>query len=212
MSEFEYSELSNDDDDDFDDKNVFHKKKTRFETTSRITKELRLFYSNLFIDSFNLIDLFVKSKKLTYESFLGYFDSFKFHEIYAFPKKKNKKRMQLYVSPHQYISITQDAFAVASKFLRSSSREAQIGAIYLLYTLHKTQPLKTYLIRIKMEPKDYNNIKKMVDTCLNQGLEHPAYCFYNLDIRKQIVICANAVSPSLEVRILDTSLVNETNL
>lgn len=210
MSAFEYSDLSSDDNND-EEGVVLDKKIKRSEIISRFTKELRLYYSNLFIDCFNLIDLFVKSKKLTYDSFLVHFDSIKFHQIYADTKKK-KAANQLYVSPHHYISTAQDALAIASKFLRSRSKEARIGAVYLLYTLHKTQPLKTYLVRIKMEPKDYKNTKELVDTCLNQGLVHPAYYFYDLDIRKQIVICANAVSPSLEVRLIPTSSVDETNL
>ncbi|VVC26576.1 Hypothetical protein CINCED_3A011717 [Cinara cedri] len=196
MSEFEYSDLSSDD--DFSAEAVFGVRKIKFETTARITRELRLHYSNLFIDSFNLIDLFVKSKKFTYDSFLECFDTSQYHQIYYMLQKKKQKVGQNFVSPHHYISTTQDALAIASKFLRSSSKEARIGAVYLLYTLYKTQPLKTYIVKIKMEPLDYNNTKKLVDECLNEGLVHPAYYFYDLDIKKQIIICSNAVSPCLE--------------
>lgn len=197
MSEFEYSDVSSDSSDDED---IYASCKKKIKTSDinilRILKELRLYYSNLFVDSFYLIDSFVKSKQLTYDSFLKQFDAMNFHQIYA--KSKNEVK-HVSVAPHHYITTTQDALAVVSKFLRSRSKEAQIGALYLLYTLYKTQPLKTYMINVKMEPKDYANIKKLVDGYLNEGLLHPAYCFYSLDIKKKITISAATISPCLEV-------------
>lgn len=193
MSDFEYTDLS---DDGSDDENPVIPSKSKLDNPYKVSKELRLHYASLFIDSFNLIDSFVKSKKLSYDSFLEHFDSMKFHQIYAKAKKDVKQK---YVSPHHYISTTQDALAVASKFLRSHSREARIGAVYLLYTLHKTQPLKPYPINVKMEPKDYNSTKELVDKCLNEGLLHPAYCFYDLDMRRKITLTASSVIPCLEV-------------
>ncbi|XP_025406481.1 uncharacterized protein LOC112680563 isoform X2 [Sipha flava] len=194
MTDFEYSNLSSDDEEEV--LCVFPKKKRyRQITAGKVSKELRLHYSNLFIDSFNLIDLFIKSKVLTYNSFLNIFSSTHFHQIYAKPKKKET---QVYVSPHHYITIAEDSLAVASKFLRSNSREARIGAVYLVYTLYKTQPLKSYLINVKLTPEDYLNTKHLVDTYLNEGLPHPAYCFYDLDIKKKIKITVNAINPCLE--------------
>lgn len=197
MSEFEFSSLSSSDSDDDEIMNLSPKDKNKpVINCIKVARELHLYYSNLFVDSFSLIDLFVKSKILTYESFLKYFDSTNFHQIYAKPKPDVK---QLHVSPHHYITTTQDVFAVSTKFLRSHSREARIGAVYLLYTLFQTQPLKSYLINIKMEPIDYNNTKQLVEECFNQGLLHPAYCFYDLDIKKRITITATAINPCLEV-------------
>lgn len=196
MSEFEFNSMSSDSSVDDEVVRVPTKNNKPNNHIMKISKELHLHYSNLFIDSFCLIDMFVKSQILTYESFLGFFDSTNFHQIYA---KPNRDIKQLSVSPHHYITITQDIFAVSTKFLRSQSREARIGAVYLLYTLYKTQPLKSYLINIKMEPIDYNNTKKLVEECFNEGLLHPAYCFYDLDIKKRITITATAVNPCLEV-------------
>lgn len=197
MSEFEYSNLSSDNSSDEElVTQVFTQKKKPDINTIKVRKELQLHYSNLFIDSFTLIDLFVKSKKLTYNSFLEYFESTNFHQIYTKHKFESK---HVSVSPHHFITTTQDALAVASKFLRSHSREARIGAVYLLFTLYRTQPLKTYLINVKMEPKDYHNTKELVKEYLNEGLTHPAYCFYDLDIKRRITITASTVNPCLEV-------------
>lgn len=195
MTDFEYSNLSTDDDEDILS-DLPKKKPINQVTAMKVSKELRLHYSNLFIDSFNLIDLFIKSKVLTYNSFLEFFTSTHFHQIYSNPKNKEK---QAYVSPHHYITIAQDALAVASKFLRSASREARIGAVYLLYSLYRTQPLKLYLINVKLTPEDYLNTKYLVDSCLLDGLPHPAYCFYDMDLKKKIKITATAINPCLEV-------------
>lgn len=198
MSEFEYTDVSSESsgDEEFIYASCKKKIKTSDINILRILKELRLYYSNLFTDSFYLIDSFVKSEQLTYDSFLKQFDAMNFHQIYA--KSKNEVK-QASVAPHHYITTTQDALAVVSKFLRSHSKGAQIGALYLLYTLYKTQPLKTYMINVKMEPKDYADIKKLVDKCLNEGLLHPAYCFYSLDVKRKITITAATINPCLEV-------------
>lgn len=198
MSEFEFNGFDSDSGEDIVinvDCQLEKKKISNLQVT-KVSKELRLYYSNLFIDSFYLIDLFVKSKQFSYDSFLKYFDAVNFHQIYA----KNKGEVKnLTVTPHHYITTTQDAFAVASKFLRSHSKEARIGAVYLLHSLYKTQPLKTYPINIKLEPQDYNSTKELVDSCLKDGLTHPAYCFYDLDTRRKITISAAAINPCLEV-------------
>lgn len=207
MSEFEFSSLSSDS--SSEDEILPSTSKTKHRTKSdlktiKVSKELRLYYSSLFIDSFSLIDLFIKTKQLGYDSFLKCFDAVHFHQIYA----KNKGEVKnMSVTPHHYITTTQDALAVAAKFLRSHSKEARIGAVYLLYSLHKTQPLKTYPINIKLEPKDYKNTKELVEKYLYEGLMHPAYCFYDLDTRKKITITAAVVNPCLEVnsKILYTS-------
>lgn len=196
MTDFEYSNLSSSDDEEEVVCVLSKRNHNRFNNIVKVSKELRLHYSNLFIDSFNLIDLFIKSKVFTYNSFLNVFNSTHFHQIYAKPKKKEK---QIYVSPHHFITIAQDSLAVASKFLRSASQEARIGAVYLVYTLYKTQPLKMYLIKVKLTPEDYLNTKHLVDKCLNEGLPHPAYCFYDLDIKKKIKITVTAINPCLEV-------------
>lgn len=203
MSEFEFSDCSSDDSSSGFDDVIFQKSKNKNKKQDliKVKRELNLYYSNLFIDSFNLIDLFVKSKNFTYNSFLEQFSAVYYHQIYAKSKKKVK---QAHVAPHHYITTTQDALAVASKFLRSHSKEARIGAFYLLYTLYKTQPLKTYLINIKMEPNDYRNTKELVDKCLMEGLLHPAFCFYDLDIKKKIIITAASINPCLEVSYLGT--------
>ncbi|KAE9527865.1 hypothetical protein AGLY_012689 [Aphis glycines] len=198
MSEFEYSSSSNEDESDGEEFVFPISSNTQKKTTLnniKVTKELRSHYSNLFIDSFSLIDLFIKSKTLTYSSFLESFSSTKFHEVYAKPNREGK---HTYVSPHHYITTTQDCLAVASKFLRSKSKEARIGAVYLLYTIHRTQPFKQYLINIKMTPKDYFNTKELVNSYLNEGLPDPSYCFYQLDIKRKITITATAINPCLE--------------
>lgn len=203
MSDFEYTDLSSEDSGD-EEIIVSHCKQKKIpECVLKMSRELRLHYSNLFIDSFTLIDLFVKSKILTYEAFLVHFDTMKFHQIYAKPNKDIKR---ITVAPHHYITTTQDALAVASKFLRSRSKNARIGAIYLLYTLYKTQPLKHYPINIKLEPKDYHNTKNLVDRCLFEGILHPSYCFYDLDFKKNITITACAVNPCLEVSFYQTPI------
>lgn len=92
MTEFEYSDLSSED--SFDGEPVL--KRLKKKTTSNISKDLNLYYSNLFIDTLYLIDLFVKSKIFTYDLFLVYFDSVKFHQIYS-SSKKNKKAQQTYL-------------------------------------------------------------------------------------------------------------------
>lgn len=196
MSEFEFNCMSSDSNIDSEDdirQTRIHKSNKQL---LKVSKELNLRYSYLFTDSFNLIDLFVKSKILTYESFLEYFNSTNIHQIYA---RSTKKEKQVFVTPHHYITTTQDILTVATKFLQSQSREARIGAVYLLYTMYKTQPLQVYLINIKMEPITYKNTKKLVDECFNEGLVHPAYCFYYLDIKKMITITAATISPCLEV-------------
>lgn len=196
MSDFDYTDLSSEDSSDDEIIVSQCKQKKNSENVIKVSKEFRLYYSNLFIDSFTLIDMFVKGKILSYNAFLVHFDSMKFHQIYAKPNKDIKR---ITVAPHHYITTTQDALAVASKFLRSRSRNARIGAVYLLYTLYKTQPLKQYSINIKMEPKDYYNTKDLVDKCLFEGILHPSYCFYDLDLKKHISITACAVNPCLEV-------------
>lgn len=200
MSEFEYSSSSSSNENTDEEDLVFpfsiKQNKNIHLHKNKVSKELRLHYSNLFIDTLNLIDLFVKSKKLTYSSFLEIFGSQKFHEIYIKPNREGKHAN---VSPHHYITITQDSLAVATKFLRSKSREAQIGAVYLLYTMHKTQAFKHYQINIKMVPLDYFNTKELVNNCLNEGLLDPAYCFYKLDMKRNITITATVVNPCLEV-------------
>lgn len=202
MSDFEYSNLSSDNSSDEEVvTQVFTQKKKPDKNSIKVSRELQLHYSNLFIDSFTLIDLFVKSKTLTYNSFLEHFGSTKFHQIYA---KRKYELKHPSVSPHHFITTTQDALAVASKFLRSHSKKARIGAVYLLFTLYRTQPLKTYLINVKMEPEDYHNTKELVNKYLNEGITHPAYCFYDLDIKRQITITANAVNPCLEVSFSNT--------
>jgi len=201
MSEFEYTSSSNEESSE-DEELVFpltFKQKKYTHNAIKVSRELRTYYSNLFIDSFNLIDLFIKKKKLTYISFLELFDSSKFHEIYA---KHNRKNKHTYLAPHHYITTTQDSLAVATKFLRSKLREARIGAVYLLYTIHTTQPFKQYLIDIKMVRKDYFNTKELVHSCLNEGLRDPSFCFYRLDIRRKIIITATAINPCLEVSLL----------
>ncbi|CAH1720474.1 unnamed protein product [Aphis gossypii] len=134
MSEFEYSSTGNEDESD-EEEFVFPIPSTTQNKTTlnniKVSKELSSHYSNLFIDSFSLIDLFIKSKTLMYSSFLESFSSTKFHEIYAKPNRGGK---HTYVSPRHYITTTQNCLAVASKFLRSKSKEARIGAVYLLYT------------------------------------------------------------------------------
>lgn len=197
MSEFEYT--SSNEESSEEEQMVFpfsykYNKCTR--NPIKVSRELRAYYSNLFIDSFNLIDLFIKSKTLTYCSFLEHFNSTKFHEIYA---KYNREKKLTNVSPHHYITTTQDCLAVATKFLRSKSREARIGAVYLLYTIYRTQPFTQYMIDIKMVRKDYLNTKELVNSCLNEGLRDPAYCFYQLDIKRKITITATAINPCLEV-------------
>lgn len=198
MSEFEYTSSSNDESSEYEEV-VFPipaKQKKYANNAIKVSRELRTFYSNLFIDSFNLIDLFIKSKTLTYCSFLELFSSTKFHEIYA--KHNREKNHHTYLAPHHFIVTTQDSLAVASKFLRSKSREARIGAVYLLYTINRTQPFKHYLINIKMVSKDYFNTKELVNSCFNEGLRDPAYCFYQLDIKRKITITATAINPCLE--------------
>lgn len=199
MSEFEYNSEDIGESSDSEDEIITRlptvKKKPDISNV-RILKELRLYYSNLFADSFYLIDSFIKSKQLTYDSFLRQFDAMNFHQIYA---KTKGEVQQVTVSPHHYITTTQDALAIASKFLRSRSKKARIGAVYLLYTLYKTQPLKRYSLNIKMEPKDYAATKELVDMCFNEGLLHPAYCFHSLDLKKKITISAATITPCLEV-------------
>ncbi|XP_026805383.1 uncharacterized protein LOC113548615 [Rhopalosiphum maidis] len=198
MSEFEYTSTSSNEEYSDEEEFVFpisSRQKKSTLNNIKVTKELRTHYSNLFIDSFSLIDLFIKSKTLKYSSFLESFSSTRFHEIYAKPNREGK---HTYVSPHHYITTTQDCLAVASKFLRSKSKEARIGAVYLLYTIHKTQPFKQYLINIKMVPKDYFNTKELVNNYLNEGLTDPSYCFYQLDIKRKITITATAINPCLE--------------
>jgi len=200
MSEFEYSSSSNEDSDEELIFPIISRRKKDTFNTKKVLKELRLRYSNLFIDSVNLIDMFIKSKTLTYSSFLENFSSMKFHEVYSKPCKDGK---HTYLSPHHYITTTQDCLAVATKFLRSKTREARIGAVYLLFTIYKTQPFKQYLINIKMEPKDYNNTKELVNNCLNEGLVDPAYSFHLLNIRKKITLTATVINPCLEVSPLE---------
>ncbi|KAL4143918.1 hypothetical protein QTP88_006171 [Uroleucon formosanum] len=197
MSEFDYTSSSNEENSE-DEELVFpftFKQNKYAHNAIKVSRELRTYYSNLFIDSFNLIDLFIKKKKLTYRSFLELFNSSKFHEIYA---KHNRENKHTYLSPHHYITTTQDSLAVATKFLRSKSREARIGAVYLLYTIHTTQPFKQYLIDIKMVRKDFYDTKELVHSCFNEGLRDPSFCFYRLDIRRKIIITATAINPCLE--------------
>ncbi|XP_025195337.1 uncharacterized protein LOC112594647 [Melanaphis sacchari] len=198
MSEFEYSSSSSNEENSDEEEMVFpitsRQKKSALNNV-KVSKELRTHYSNLFIDSFSLIDMFIKCKTLKYSSFLESFSSSKFHEIYAKPNREGK---HTFVSPHYYITTTQDCLAVASKFLRSKSTEARIGAVYLLYTIYKTQPFKQYLVNIKMVPKDYYNTKELVNNYLNEGLLDPSYCFYQLDIKRKITITATAINPCLE--------------
>jgi len=197
MSDFDYSSLSSD---SSGEEEVIvtslKKKKPRDMHIIKVSKELRLYYSRLFMDCAGLIDLFVKSKSWTYGSFLDIFTNMRFHQIYAKPKSKIQKR---YVSPHHYITTTQDAIGVASKFLRSRSKKARIGTVYLLYILYDTQPLiSAYPINIKMKPDDFRNTQELVDECLNEGLAYPAYCFYEMDMKKRITITANTINMCLE--------------
>jgi len=203
MSEFEYTNSSSEESSEAEDLvfPITSQQKNHAQNAIKVSRELRTYYSNLFIDSFNLIDLFIKSKTLTYCSFLEHFNSTKFHEIYA---KYNRENKLTYVTPHHYITTTQDSLAVATKFLRSKSREARIGAVYLLYTINRTQPFTHYMIDIKMVRKDYFNTKELVNSCLNEGLRDPAYCFYQLDIKRKITITATAINPCLEVSLLNT--------
>lgn len=60
MSVYEYSDMSSED--SFDEERVLRRFKKK--TTSQISKELNLYYSNLFMDTFNLIDLFVKKQNI----------------------------------------------------------------------------------------------------------------------------------------------------
>jgi len=200
MSEFEYTSSSNKESSE-DEELVFpitSKQRKYAHNAIKVSRELRTYYSNLFIDSFSLIDLFIKKKTLTYESFLELFNSSKFHEIYATSKKKKTT----YLTPHHYITTTQDSIAVATKFLRSKSREARIGAVYLLYTINMTQPFKQYLIDIKMVRKDYFNTIELVHSCFNEGLKDPSFCFYRLDTTRKIIITATVINPCLEVSLL----------
>ncbi|XP_016660514.1 uncharacterized protein LOC100160693 [Acyrthosiphon pisum] len=197
MSEFEYSSSSNEESSE-DEELVFpitSKQKKYAHNAIKVSRELRTYYSNLFIDSYNLIDLFIKKKTLTYSSFLEVFNSSMFHEIYA---KPNREKKHTYLAPHHYITTTQDSLAVATKFLRSKSRQARIGAVYLLYTINVTQPFKRYLIDIKMVRKDYFNTKELVHSCFNEGLRDPSFCFYRLDISRKITITATVINPCLE--------------
>ncbi|XP_050548610.1 uncharacterized protein LOC126910254 [Daktulosphaira vitifoliae] len=195
MSEFEFTESSGNENSSDDDDFPIIAVKRKIDNTVKVVKELRLFYSNLFIDCFNLIDNFVKGQNLTFMAFLEVFESFNFHYIYAKPKKEIKN---LYVSPHHYIMMAQDAMSAAAKFLRSKSKKARIGAFYLLYTLYKTQPLKPYLLNIKMDPYDFNETKKLVNEYMDLGELHPAYCFYELELKRKITITADTTSPCLE--------------
>lgn len=196
MSDFEYSSLSSDSDEEI----VAYKKaknNTDCNNLLKIPRELRLYYSRLFIDTAGLIDLFVKSNRLTFDSFLDVFDFTNFHQIYA---KVRTELKHVNLSPHHYITITQDALGVVSKFLCSRSREARIGAVYLLYVLYMTQPLLiTYPVSIKMRPQDFKATQELVDECLNKGLPYPAYCFYELNLKKKITIAATTVDVCLEV-------------
>lgn len=191
MSEFEHSNTESDE----DDTEVFTIKDVP--NMTKLSRELNLRYSQIFIDSFELIDLFVKDKRFTYHSFLEHFENNEFHRIYM--KQAQKNLRQMHVHPHHYISVTQDALVVASKFLRSRSKKARIGAVYLLYTLYKTQPLKRYIMNISMTPEDYNRTKDLVDSCLKENIPQPAYCFCELDMRRAITITASTTNPCLEV-------------
>lgn len=211
MSEFEYSSSSNEESSE-DDEVVFpitYKQKKYAHNAIKVSRELRTYYSNLFIDSYNLIDLFIKKKTLLYSSFLEVFSSSKFHEIYA---KPNREKKHTFLAPHHYITTSQDSHAVATKFLRSKSREARIGAVYLLYTINVTQPFKQYLINIKMVPIDYFNTKELVHSCFNEGLRDPAFCFYRLETRRKITVAATAINPCLEVSLLKASVFGSKNL
>lgn len=203
MSEFEYSsddsdgESSDDEDDVVLRRCATTRKKPNIHTV-RVLRELRLYYSNVFADSFYLIDSFVKSKRLTYDSFMRQFDAAKFHQIFS---NTASEVQNVTVSPHHFITTAQDALAVASKFLRSRSKSARIGAIYLLYTLWKTQPLKIYPLNVKMESRDYVAAKELVRKCLDEGLLHPAFCFHSLASQKKITITSAVVNPCMEVTV-----------
>lgn len=200
MSDFEYSSLSSSSSSE-EDVIVFNrrKKKPRDMNMIKVCKELRLYYSRLFMDCAELIDLFVKNNSWAYGSFLDIFNDMHFHQIYAKPKPEIQKR---YVSPHHYITTTQDAIGVASKFLRSRSKKARIGTVYLLYILYETQPLiSAYPINIKMKPVDFKNTQELVNECFNEGLVYPAYCFYELDMKNRITITANTINMCLEVSV-----------
>jgi len=196
MSDFEYSSLSSD---SSGDEVIVQSDKTKKNPNSKIvkvSKELCMHYSAMFIDTARLIDLFVKSENWTLRSFLEVFNRLHFHHIYA---KLNTDEKQNTTTPHHFITITEDALGVAAKFLRSRSKKARVGAVYLLYILYKTQPLiTTYPINIKMKPDDFKNTNELVDECLNEGLAFPAYCFYELDMKKQITISANTINVCLE--------------
>lgn len=206
MSEFEYSSSSNKESSE-DEELVFpipSKQKKYSHNAIKVSRELRTYYSNLFIDSYNLIDLFIKKKTLLYRSFLELFNSSKFHEIYA---KLNRENKHTYLAPHHYITTAQDSLAVATKFLRSKSREARIGAVYLLYTMYVSQPFNQYLVNIKMERKDYFNTIELVHNCFNEGLRDPSFCFYRLDNSRRITVAATVINPCLEVSLLMTASV-----
>ncbi|XP_050441977.1 uncharacterized protein LOC126846528 [Adelges cooleyi] len=194
MSEFEYTESSGNDSSSDEDIPIIPIK-GKIDNTAKISKELHLCYSNLFIDCFNVLDTFVKSRVLTYSSFLNTFISTNFHHIYA-KRKGNQKN--LFISPHHYIMIAQESLAAASKFLRSKCKDVRIGAVYLLYTIYKTQPLKQYQLNVKMKPIDYKATIELVKQCTNEGLLYPAFCFYELDYKRKITITVSTISPCLE--------------
>lgn len=192
------SELENyDSESDNDDKDNLYINELPVTIAFNVSKELNLRYSKMFIDCFNLIYLFVQDKRITYKSFLEHFENTKLHHIYMKPSKRDI--MLATVTPHHYITIAQDVLAATSKFLRSDSKKVKIGAVYLLYTMYRTQPMKRYLVNIKMKPEDYKSTKEFVVSCLKENIPDPAYYFYKLDVLKKITITASITNPCLEV-------------